>query len=90
MEAGIWISAGAAAISLIGLALATRRTTREDAAASARLEAKLNGIASGVEDIRVESRTARARIDALTERVSRAEESCKSAHRRIDRMEVKG
>ena len=90
MGIGICISIGAVLISFVGLVLSTRKTTREDAAASARLETQLGGIASGIEDIRAEMRAARARVDALTERVSRAEESCKSSHRRIDRMEAKG
>ena len=88
METGAIISLAALAISAAGLLLSQRRDTRRDAAASARLDAKLDGIATGVEDIRVESRLTRGRVDALTERVSLAEERCRSAHQRIDRLEA--
>ena len=82
------ISLAAVAVSAAGLLLSQRKDTRRDAAASARLDAKLDGIAAGVEDIRVETRITRDRVDDLSQRLSRAEESCKSAHRRLDKMEV--
>ena len=40
----------------------------------------------GVEDIRVEMRGMRGRIDTLSERLSAVESSCKSAHHRLDQM----
>ena len=40
----------------------------------------------GVEDIRVEMRGTRGRIDTISERLSAVESSCKSAHHRLDQM----
>ena len=87
METSTILSGAAVLISIIGLLLSGRKGTREDAAGAARLEAKLDSISSGVEDIRVETRTTRGRVDALSERVAAVESSCRSAHHRLDQMQ---
>lgn len=87
METSTILSAAAVLISLIGLLLNGRKGTRDDAAGTARLEAKLDSISAGVEDIRVETRTTRSRVDALSERVAAVESSCRSAHHRLDQMQ---
>ena len=86
METSTILSLAAVIVSLAGLLLSSRKTTRDDAAGSARVEAKLDGISSGVEDIRVEMRTVRSRVESLAERVSAVESSCKSAHHRLDQL----
>jgi outer membrane murein-binding lipoprotein Lpp len=86
METSTILSLAAVIVSLVGLLLSSRKTTRDDAAGSARVEAKLDGISSGVEDIRVEMRTVRSRVESLAERVSAVESSCKSAHHRLDQL----
>lgn len=86
METSVLISLAAVILSALGLLLNGRKVSREDAAGSARLEAKLDSISSGVEDIRVETRTTRSRVDVLAERVSAVESSCKSAHHRLDQL----
>lgn len=87
MDTGVIVALGALLVSAVGLLLSTRKDTRTDAAGAARVETKLDGIASGVEDIRVEMRTTRDRVNGLSERVSAVESSCKSAHHRLDQME---
>lgn len=89
MDMGIYISLGAVILSFIGLVLSGRKTTREDAAQAAKLDAQLTGISSGVEDIRVEIRSTRERLNGISERLSAVESSCKSAHHRLDMMEDK-
>ena len=86
MDTSKILSAAAVLISLLGLFLSGRRETRTDAAGTARMEAKLDGISGGVEDIRVEMRTMRTRMDSLAERLSAVESSCKSAHHRLDQL----
>ena len=86
METSTILSAAAVLIALVGLIFTSRRDTRQDAAGSARLEAKLDNISGGVEEIRVEMRGMRGRIDTLSERLSAVESSCKSAHHRLDQM----
>lgn len=87
MDVHLILSLSAVAISLAGLMLSGRKDTRDSAAGSARLETKLDSISSGVEDIRVEVRAMRGRVDSLAERVSAVESSCKSAHHRLDQMQ---
>ncbi len=88
METSAILSLAAVIVSLVGLLLSTRKSTRDDAAGNARLETKLDSISSGVEDIRVETRTMRGRVDGLAERLSAVESSCKSAHHRLDQMKA--
>ena len=88
MEVAVIVSLGALAVSIIGLLMNGRKESRADAAGSARIETKLDSIGTGVEDIRVEIRTIRSRVDALAERVSAVEASCRSAHQRLD--DIKG
>ena len=86
MDTSTLLSIAAVLVSLVGLLLSGRKGTREDAAGTARLEAKLDSISSGVEDIRVETRTTRGRVDALSERVAAVESSCRSAHHLLDQL----
>lgn len=88
MDASVIISLAAVLLSALGLLLNGRKGTREDAAGTARLEAKLDSISSGVEDIRVETRSMRSRVDGLAERVSSVESSCRSAHHRLDQLQA--
>jgi len=60
--------------------------TREDALMLARIEGKLDSANRGIEDMRVEVRTHGGRIAELSTRVTRCEESVKSAHHRLDEV----
>ena len=86
MDIGVIISLAAVLISVLSLLLNGRKDVREDAAGTARLEAKLDSISGGVEDIRVEMRSMRGRMDGLAERLSAVEASCKAAHHRLDQI----
>ena len=89
MEPGFYISLGAVLISFIGLILSSRKDTREDAAGTARMETMLNNIQNGVDDIRVEMRSHRERLNALEVKLAAVEASDKSAHHRLDTLEGK-
>ena len=86
METPMLISLGAFFVALVGLVLNSRKETRQDAASNAELKAKLDNISTGVEDIRVEMRSMRGRMDSMAERLSAVEASCKSAHHRLDQI----
>ena len=86
METQQIISLAALGVALLSFVMSSRKETRQDAAGSARLEAKLDSISGGVEDIRVEMRSMRGRMDGLAERLSAVETSCKSAHHRLDQL----
>lgn len=59
--------------------------TREDALSLARIEGKLDSVKNGVEEMRVDVRAHGGQLAELSTRVTRCEESVKSAHHRIDR-----
>jgi len=63
------------------------RQLRDDAMSLARIEGKLDSANRGIEDMRVEVRTHGNQIADLSTRMARCEESCKSAHHRIDTLE---
>lgn len=91
MEISTMISLGAVILSLISILLKNRRDSNEDtaeeAANTARITAKLDSIASGVDDIRVDMRAMRDRLQNFGERLTAVEQSCKSAHHRLDLIE---
>ncbi|OLN21728.1 hypothetical protein BTO30_13405 [Domibacillus antri] len=59
---------------------------RQDAADAATIRTKLDHISSGVDSIRVDFKATVQRVEDLTERVTRVEESAKQAHKRLDNM----
>ncbi len=61
--------------------------TRDDATRLARIECKLDNVNTGVQDMRVEVRTHGKQIEDHASRIARCEESVKSAHKRLDKME---
>lgn len=89
METGVIISIAAVLISFIGLLLNGRKDTRSDAAANAIIQTKLDGIITGVDDIRVEMRTMRETIGDHGERLARLEARAASNTHRIDALEGK-
>ena len=60
---------------------------KDDATREAVIETKLDNISNGVDNIRIDLRANERQVGALGERVSRAEESSKQAHKRIDSLE---
>lgn len=60
------------------------KDVRATAATEAIVNTKLDNINSGVESLRVDFKVEQKERAALTERVTRVEESASSAHKRID------
>ena len=87
MDITIILSTAAVLTSLVGLLLNSRKDSRTDAAASARVEATLGSISNGVEDIRVEMRTLRGKLDDHAERLARVEARAASNTHRLDAIE---
>jgi hypothetical protein len=86
------ISAAAAISGIVlgwlGRSRSVRQDTATEASKDARLQADIEFIKRGVDDLRIEQRAQGKRFDDLTERVTRVEESAKQAHRRLDRLEA--
>ncbi|GAA0137760.1 hypothetical protein MKX50_17775 [Paenibacillus sp. FSL W8-0186] len=91
MEITILISIATAVSGILLGWLGRTRTIRQDAAkdaeAGATLQTDVEYIKRGVDDIRVDMRIQSQRLDGISERVTRVEESTKQAHKRLDRLE---
>lgn len=59
----------------------------QEAGSDASMRLDLEYIKRGIDDIRVDQQRMREDFGRLSERVTRCEESCKSAHHRIDGLE---
>jgi len=89
METGTVISLVAAIIALAALLLNSRKETRSDAAALARIDASLASLNNGVTDIRVDLRTMQTSIADHSERLARVEARAESNTHRLDTLEGK-
>ena len=89
MEIGTVISLVAAIIALAALILNSRKETRSDAAALARIDASLASLNNGVTDIRVDLRTMQTSIADHSERLARVEARAESNTHRLDTLEGK-
>ncbi len=76
-------------IGFIGHWQKTKQITEDKAEEKAEMSTKLNYIDTGVRDIQLQVRNTDSRLDEFNDRVVRVEESTRSAHKRIDRMEDK-
>ena len=77
-------------IGVAGFIKGTRKDGKTDGQELASIKGNLDYIARGIDDIRLEQKDQARKIDNQNERLIRAEESTKSAHRRIDKLEGKG
>ncbi|GIO39086.1 hypothetical protein J41TS12_39470 [Paenibacillus antibioticophila] len=78
------------ALGWMGRTRSIRQDAAQDAGTVATLQNNVEYIRRGVDDIRLDQRAQGQMIAALTERVTRLEESYKSLHKRLDRMELEG
>lgn len=73
----------------IGRTKAFRDEVSQEATVEASLQTDVSYIKRGIDDIRVDVRMQGQRVDGLSERLTRVEESAKQAHKRLDRLEEK-
>ena len=74
-------------VGAIGLKRTFKNDIKEESNSQTKLEMHLNYISRGVDDIRLELKVQDNKINRLSEKVARLEESLKSAHKRIDDLE---
>ena len=67
------ISLVALAVAFLGLLLNSRKDTRQDAAETARVQAKLDSLINGVDEIRLEMRSMQKDIRTQGERIAKIE-----------------
>lgn len=89
METGTVISMAAALIALIALILNSRKETRSDAAALARIDTGLSTLNNGVTEIRVDLRSMQGSLNDHSERLARVEARAESNTHRLDALEGK-
>ena len=65
-------------VAFIALLLNSRKGTREEASQITKVGVQLNSIQTGVDDIRLELRSVRTRLDNIAERVSACEAKIKT------------
>ena len=76
----------ALAVSALMMLMSMRRGSQSDAASQARQETKLDNVAHGVEDIRVDMRSLKNELSAHSAELAEVKVSLKSAHRRIEEI----
>lgn len=88
-----YIALGSLLVAVIALLSTFRKDSRADlsamAADKAETRAKLDSIGNGVDDIRVEYRTVRQRVDNMASDLASVKSSCSSAHHRLDGIEAR-
>jgi len=77
------------ALGWFGRARTVRQDTIADATRDATLQSDLGHIKRGIEDLRVEIKFQGKQYAELHESVIRMDESLKSAHKRIDKLEAR-
>lgn len=91
MELTVLISLVAAvsgiALGWLGRNRSVKKDIAHDAGTGAALQTDVEYIKRGVDDIRIDLRLQGQKVDGLSERVTRVEESAKQAHKRLDRLE---
>ncbi len=87
MEIKEYLSLAAVIISLLALLMNSRKDARTDAAGVAKMSAKLDSIGNGVEDIRVEMRLMRDKVDDHSERLAKVEARAASNTHRLDALD---
>ena len=89
MDAGTIISIIAVVVAFAGFLLNSRKDTRSDAAANAIVQAKLDSLINGVDDIRVEMRSTRDTVGEHGERLAKVEARAANMEHRLDIVEGK-
>lgn len=76
--------------AVIGVATFSKNRTKDlkaDTKEEAETRTKLDYISRGVDDIRIDIKAQQREMQEMKEQIIRVEESCKSAHKRIDGIE---
>ena len=84
---GVICSLLGAIVSFFTVVRYYKQNTQEETTDNTRLKDRLDYISNGVDNIRLDIKAQSMKIDNITERLTRVEESAKSAHHRIDGLE---
>ncbi|AGK97421.1 hypothetical protein [Clostridium pasteurianum] len=84
---GLLCTVTGAIVGILSVFNYMKKGVQEDASCNTRLETKLDYIGKDVSDIKLDFRSQATKISLIEERVTRVEESAKSAHKRLDGIE---
>lgn len=87
IEIGVLIAIGGLLLSFLAYQLNRTKEVKTDTRQDAKIQAQLDYIGKGVDDIRIDLKANERQMVQLGERVTRIEESNRSLHKRIDKME---
>ncbi|OLS39151.1 hypothetical protein [Bacillus sp. MRMR6] len=90
LQWGVLISFASVVIAYLAFSLNKQNTTKSETRQDAKIQAQLDYIGKGVDDIRIDLKANERQMVALGERVTRVEESTKQAHKRLDTVEKDG
>lgn len=74
-------------ISYLGFQKQARNDVRSEARESTSVAVKLDYISRGVDDIKLDIKSTNKEVDDLKEKYARHDESLKSAHKRLDKLQ---
>ncbi|MFW7187354.1 hypothetical protein [Lysinibacillus sp. BNK-21] len=89
VELGIVLTVLSLIVAVQGYQLNKNKSIKDDGKQSAEVSAQLQYISKGVDDIRIDIKANEKQVQVLSERVTRVEESQKSFHKRLDKVEGK-
>lgn len=90
IEIGVLIAIGGLLMSFLAYQLNRTKEVKTDTRQDAKIQAQLDYIGKGVDDIRIDLRANERQMVQLGERVTRVEESSKSLHKRVDEITKDG
>jgi septal ring factor EnvC (AmiA/AmiB activator) len=90
IQIGIICAIGGLLIGFLTFNRSRDNDVKNDASENAVIKTKLDSISAGVSNIQIDIKANEKRMNELSERVIRVEESSKQAHKRIDSIENKG
>jgi len=89
IEIGSLIAVCGLLLSYLTYQFNKQKENKTDTQQDARIQAQLDYISKGVDDIRIDQKASEKQMAAHGERITRLEESAKQAHKRLDAMENK-
>jgi hypothetical protein len=90
LQVGVFIAVASLVISYLAFSLNKQKETKTETRQDARIQAQLEYIGKGVDDIRIDLKANKDSVSELKVYVARVEESNKSLHKRVDKLEGKG
>ena len=84
---GILCSVVGTILGIIAALNYAKKDTKEETQCTARLESKIDYAARGIDDIKLDNKEQSRQLNNMNDRLIIVEESTKSAHKRMDKLE---